>query len=587
MIKVIVDDFVLDLSRNGVTTVDKNNIFRDTITKSYTYPFSLIVTKEIARAFGFILENNIYNYPTKIDVIVLVDNKYHNGYLKVFKIVNRTASVSLFYGIETLPVYDKKLKTLPFEIVDEHDVKLFAKTQNTKQWPEATHNFVTIKDPSFEGEESYDKYLGYVNNTLDGNFIANEFETIEEETTVANKNVMIPMPYLMEVLKVGYAQENKVIKGGFVNDVFNHKIVIVPETILERYFTALYNDSNFTTPTSNYVSGDVVYSQYDKTYPAAIEGTFKLYFKINLPATVYSYFKLTIMHNNKVVYAGAFKDTDVNIEEEFLINVDPGDSTGIVSVSLRLLEQQDSISDYNFFKYEHQAEKLNLFANKYQLAIFMPDLTFRDFVNAVENLFNLDVDVQDNVVYLDYLADTLPNVLFNNFSKYDNQSPSREVNNDKVFGLKFADESSIYVNKNGVLPVSDPENLEDLVTIDIPVNPLKVEVSDGIKTALNVSDSSALKLCLYNGLVNDKPLAAESVNGRSLIISDFFKKWETWLKFRTSSEVIEDVFYAHVDEILDVKKGIIKYNKKHLLKEIKKTSKNKKYNKVTFVFESF
>lgn len=110
---------------------------------------------------------------------------------------------------------------------------------------------------------------------------------------------------------------------------------------------------------------------------------------------------------------------------------------------------------------------------------------------------------------------------------------------------------------------------------------------DGIKTANQVKETAGLKLVLYNGLVDNLPLAASSFNNRKLDIRSFYDNWQNWLKFRTSSEVIEDTFFAHVTENFDVRKGLLKYNKKHIIKEVKTVTVNSKFNKVSVISETF
>lgn len=585
--KVIINDFILDLTSKGVTSVEKNNVFRDNITKSFSLPFNLILTKEISQAFGIVQINDVVNYPTKIPVVIFKSLQYFNGYIKISKIIKDTATLTLFYGRETLAVYDKKLNQLSFEQVDVIDVKTFAKKQNTKQWPQVTHNFVTVRDENFKENSNYENFEGYINNTNNGNFIGNSYQTIEEQQVLFNRNVMVPMPYIMEILKVGYLEENKVILGDFVDDVFNHKILHVPENHLERLSSITYNNTNFNQPTSSFVSGNNVFSSYALQYETHSLGTYILNVKFEMPEHIAAYFDLKITQNETVIYSLKSENKAISINEKIIVNVDAANTTEFINISLTLKEQIPSISRYNSIVFQLQDDKLNVFNNKYDLADFMPDMTFREYVNEIENLFNLDVDVQDNVVYLNYLDKSIKKIIFEDKKVYQIESPVRKIDNSKTFSLKLANGSEIFVDKNGILPVTSSDGLESHTSIDIDVIPLEVQNIDGIKTANQVKETAGLKLVLYNGLVDNLPLAASSFNNRKLDIRSFYDNWQNWLKFRTSSEVIEDTFFAHVTENFDVRKGLLKYNKKHIIKEVKTVTVNSKFNKVSVISETF
>jgi hypothetical protein len=587
MIKVLLNDYLLDLTNVGINTIDKNNMFRDEQTKSYSYPFPLILTDDIGRALGIPDIQNISNYLTTHHVKVLENSTFHDGTLNISKIVGKKANVTLFYGIEILAVYDMNLKTLPFEIINVSNVSSFAKSQNSKQWPEATHNFATVKDEEFEKKSDYKHFEGYLNKTLNGNFVNNSFVLENEERVAANKNVLVPMPYLLEILRVGYAQENKVIKGSFIDDIFNHKIIFLPENYLEQFSTSVLDVSNFENPYLNYIVDDLIYSSYQKTYLADLSGSYKLDFKLDFTKEAAASFDLKIKQGNTVLFSVQSTNTEIHISETITVSSNTNNNTQI-TFNLILLKQENSISEFNSLKYEYQETKLNIFSNTYSLADFMPDMNFRDYVNIIQNLFNLDLDVQENVVYLNYIDDVLPSIIYDKHEKHETPNPPTEVNSNKVFRLKYDDGTAIYVNKNGIIPSTNAENDPNLIKIDIPVIPLQTGSFDGeIITAKNTKETTSLKICLFGGLVGLEPLTIDSFRGRSLSIADIYKKFESWLRFRTNSEKVTHSFFAHVTENFNIKKGASKYNKKHIIREIQKKSVNKNWNKVTVKSETF
>ena len=185
------------------------------------------------------------------------------------------------------------------------------------------------------------------------------------------------------------------------------------------------------------------------------------------------------------------------------------------------------------------------------------------------------------------MSDLLPTIIYDDHSKHETPIPIRFTDNEKVFALKFDDKQELFVNRNGIVPSTNASNLENVVSINMPIYPLKFSAAYGKATVVNTTENTTMKLCLYNGLVGLEPLAVEVLEGRNLQIKDIYKKWKTWLHFRTNSEIIEDSFFASVSENFNIKKGMTKYNKKHIIKEIQKKSINKNFNKITIKTETF
>ena len=586
MIKVLINDYLLDLSNIALNIVEKNNIFRDKITKTYSLPFYLNLTEDIGKALGMINISNIEDYETHTAVKVISNNNYYNGTFKISKIEGLKASVTLLYGSENLPVYEKQLKELPFEIINTIDLRAYAKTQILKNWPDATHNFVTVTNNDISADTNYDAFEGFVNNYEDDAFKINTSTTIDTKEVYYNVNVMVPMPYIMEILKVGYAQEKLTLKGSFVDDTFNHKIVHVPDNYLEKFSMFQYQIYSFKNNTQKYIADNRVISEFSKTHNVASLGSYKLKFSINLNEIIAANFELKIKLGPQIIYEATSLNEEINIAEDLTINIDADSEYTQLSIVLKLNEQSESIEAFNLFEFEFQEGKLNVFPDTFNLANFMPDCTFKEYVDAIANLCNLDVDIIDNIVYLNYIETSMPNMVYDDHSAFEVPNPPREINKAKVFKLKYDDGSELSVNKNGIVYNSNVDD-DDLTTIDIPVIPLKVIDNEGKITAETTSDYTTLKLCLYNGLVNNKPLAVENINGRSLSISNIHSLfWKNWLHFRTNSEIYEDTFFAHVDSVFKISKGSSKYKKKHIIKEISKKSVNKKYNKVKIISET-
>lgn len=587
MIKVIIDDYMLDLSNEALNIVEKNNIFRDNITKTYSLPFYLQLTEDIAVAFGMVSVKNITNYSTNIAVKVLVNNNYYDGTLKISQIVDLKATITLYYGSETLAVYSKNLKELPFEIVKTASITMFAQKQNEIAWPNATHNYVTIYNDEIQKKTNYENFEGFLNQTSAGYYLTNYEQTVDDEIIYYNKNVLAPMPYLMEMLRVGYAEESLTMKGSFVDDSFNHKIVHIPDTYLEKFSVLQYEIYSFATNTYKYLSNNKVVSEYSKTHSLTSIGSYNLKIGLHLNEMLADDFDLQIKHGSALIYEAKSSRAPIDIEEQLTINRSSASDATELKIILKLNEQTESIEAFNLFEFEFQEGKLNVFPNTFALADFMPDCTFKQLVDCVANLFNLDVDIIDNIVYLNYIETSMKDIVFVNHQEFEVENPIRKINTSKAYKLKYANNTEIIIDKTGVIFNNDVD-AEDLTTIDLPVIPLEIIENEDKITGKFTADAATLKLCLYNGLVNEEPLAVETINNRSLALTNIYENcWKNWLKFRCNSEVYEDTYFAHVDAVLNITKGISKYKKKHIIKEISKTSINKDYNKVKIISETF
>lgn len=580
MIVFQTDTISLDLSALGITLNEQNNRFGNSIVKDYSFPFSFTISKELSLAFGLPTVNNISGYNSKIYGTVVRNNEFYYGYIKIYDIVGDKVFSTIYFGSETLAVYDVNLKNLPFEIVKQHAVS-YANNQINKAWPEATHNYVQVYRDDISSNTNYESFKGFVNNYNNG-FVTNTTENQAGTTVFHNNNVMVPMPYVMEVLKVGYGVENLELRGSFVEDSFNSKLVLVPDTFLEKYSELYSSVFSFTTPSLNYLAGDIVVSEYVKTLTYPSSGSYSFVFQINLPKELASFFSVVILQNTSTLFSFSSVDQDVKINEELTLNLS---NSGSIKVVLKLNQLEESIENYTFFSFESKDGQLNVFPDSYNIADFMPDILFREFVNTLKNWLNLETYTYGNSVYINYIEKEMPATIFKSCTHLEVKSPKRKISADKVYALTYADGQEVKVNKYGVT-YSDTSDV-DLSNIEIPIIPLAVSINNDVLTASFNEETTNLKLCIYNGLQNGLPLAVETINGRSLALTQVVESfWKNWLNFRTNSEEIEEVVIVHKSEQINIHKGVFKNNQKMLIDKIKTKNINSEYNQVTINYET-
>jgi hypothetical protein len=97
------------------------------------------------------------------------------------------------FGYEQLPSFDKKLSELSldkFDLPSGTTIYQHAESLITK-WPEVNYNFLHI-DKYDATDVLWNGFEGIINNRVDGVFLTNTVDTVEDVTY--NRNVMQPLP---------------------------------------------------------------------------------------------------------------------------------------------------------------------------------------------------------------------------------------------------------------------------------------------------------------------------------------------------------------------------------------------------------
>jgi len=568
----------LDLSNLPITLNESNDWFTDTQTKSYSYPFNLQITDAIADKLELVTINNITNYKNKIYGTLIIDNEYYNAYLTINEVVGTRLEVTLFYGTETLEVFDKKLSALPFpNIFAVGGLRAYAKNLITQSWPEATHNFPMVFREAIKNESNFENFNLFLNHYYNNNgtyeFKDNFVSDLGGgEEMVSNRNVMCPFPYLLEVLKLAFKSEGKTIAGDFVNDDFNKKILLVPQNYMEQYSETQLLNYSFSNFTSQEVLTDKILNVYTQIHTPLQEGAYSLDIRINMSNVVAQYFSLTVTQAGVELYSAFSENREVIIEKTLDITIVDTNVFENIEVQLKLQYQDINISEYNSFKYQYNEGQLNIFPEIYNLANFMPDLTFREFTNRIKTAFNLKFDYTDTIVYINYLDNEFDRLTFTNHSHLQQPDVKRTLSKNNLFKLQHPNGDEIMVNNSGQI-YSDADYTDaETEKIEIKVLPLKVKEKYSFVTAIYPEDDEEdIMLCLYNGLVGNIPFAANTVNNKSLELQDIYKRlYKNWLRFRANSETYNDSFYISIHDELNIKKGSFKYNKNHIVKSIER-----------------
>ena len=215
-------------------------------------------------------------------------------------------------------------------------------------------------------------------------------------------------------------------------------------------------------------------------------------------------------------------------------------------------------------KYKYKG-KTNVFQNRFSLSEALPEMKFSDFLKALKNFFNLDITINDNFVNINYINRKLKNNYFVDHSDFENESPLIEFNNGKGFLLK-QDKNQIQVSNSNV----NQRSKQTASEIKLNVEFLKTKTFSKAETAYN-STKLPIKLALYDGLQDSKPTTVSSLEEMGYSLPEVYEEfWKDWLKFRTQSEKYKDKFISSNHDFIRTDFGMFKYNKKHLIKKIRK-----------------
>ncbi|TXK73965.1 hypothetical protein [Mesonia sp. HuA40] len=599
MILLQAPTFQIDLSAYGVKLNEESDLFSDNIYKSYSLPFTIKADEELLVKLGLPTLGNIQNINQEIKCRIVLPNRHLPATLFLGEMRNHNLECNITYGKNNLAVYDVALKDLPWPFIIPNEPLIdFAKNQTQNSWPNSQMAFPVVYAPDIVKGDEYDKFLGFVNNydTQNDKYIENEIVQEQDDQganidVYYNKNVMLPMPYLLEIVKMGYAQENKKVVGAALLDEDLKRAVYFPKGYLEKFAANEYAQISFTTRSGvdRLTPNSPLYNVYDYRFTPTKQGTYKLDLFINLPPGLASAFFLTVFREDALSQAlTAVKsyqsfNTRVQIQETLTFNVEIQDTLDPVLVRLAIPYTDVNIEEYNSLEWKYDEGRLNVFPQIFNLANFMPDLKFGEFMNELKNWLNLDVDVQENYVKIDFVKDSILQRPKVNHEHLELVSPLWRNNNNRVYVLKYSNGDEIYYDKTGQV-YQKPRDGQEAINIDMDVQPLEVESNKSIITAKAPEERAKIDFILHDApSVFVNPKIAENLSLQEVAT----KNWFPWLRFRVNSKTCKEEFECSIHEEVELKPLSYKYKELLIIKKLNKKFLSEKRMRVEIEAESF
>ncbi|WBL25130.1 hypothetical protein [Zunongwangia sp. HGR-M22] len=593
MIYIQTDTFQIDISRYGVSLNEESDLFTDSVNKNYSLPFTIEGDAELLNKLGLLHLGNASDVDIQIPCRLILPDRHYKANLFIGDIQGKKIECTITYGDEDLAVYDIELKNLPWPQIISVDLPVYARNCSRKSWPSTAFNFPMVWKPSITEEDNYEAFEGFLNNFQNSKYVENEIDNSGEEPKYLNKNVMAPMPYLLEILRFIYAQEGKKVFGEAVEHPDLKKALYIPENYLEKFRGSEYLQWSFSDPKSNLINNNKVYSLYEQLLSPTEVGNYEIDYTISLDPVQARYFEFKIYRQDSITGERSIlkeaKSTNnrVKLDDKFSITIEKKDIYDKIVVQLILENQNQSIADTNNFEYSFEGGRLNQFPSVFSLSNFVPDMTAGEYINLLKNWWNLDIDVQERFVIVNFAQNSVLDRKVRDHSHLEDPKKKFVHNTNRFYKLSYTNGETYFYNKNGRVFSNLLDNEEDEIKIELDLQPALVEPNKGIITAVAPEESSDLDFCLYGGLENDLPVCSENLS-RALSLDNVGSNfWETWLWFRIHSKTFKDSIECSTHEIYDIKELSFKYNEKQIIKKISKKFQSEKVMKVEVESEAF
>ncbi len=566
----------IDLSKFNVSLTEESSLFTDNIYKSYSVPFTIPAEEELLEKLGLPQLDNITEVSTSVRGKLILPYVYYDAVLFLGEIAGSKIECSISFGEQELQVYDRNLKDLPWpvQLVALSGYSTEVNSKIPASWPEVAYNYPRIYNPKIKDSSGYESFQGFVNNHNGTNPIFNSIDNAGAEPVYNNYNVLAPFPYLLEILRFGYLQEGKAVTGELFEDEIMKQTLYMPENFLEKYRGSEYLAFSFSTPSEVIDNKTGIYERRfipDKT------GTYEVDYKLNIDPVTAAFFEFRVYQEdaaNPEIQTSILKATSTNnrvrLSEKIKINVTSETQFNPIVITLKLNYRAASISSMNQFEYSFSEGKLNEFPSSFSLADFMPEMTFGEYVNELKNWLNLDVDVQEGQVAINYTQNSILQKQRNNHKHLADPDVKKKHNTNRFYRLTYANGEQVFYNRNGQVFSELDEKGVDLISIEMDVQPAVVEQNEDVITAVAPASRAGIDFCIFKSpgaLENtcDPETAKELSQQKNLD-----KHWREWLKYRVHSKTFKESFECSVHERININELSFKYNELHVIKKLQR-----------------
>lgn len=584
MHKIIHNNFELDLTPYGISTVEENYWFSDQFFTKYSFPGTLFLEGDLLKVFGDVLDDNAKFIQTIFDVQYVFGNQLESAIFEIISHIGEKVKFKFRYGIDELPNFDKKLSELPLEQALVSDIYAHAKTIISQKWPDVNYNYPQIITNKYDTTDvTWSTFLGKINNYDGNSFFQNTITT----SNFANRNIIQPLPYLLHLLKQGFLDAGFVLKGDILTNELIQKILVFSD---RDYFDKKGNVSDFKVKRNEFVSQVNEVLNYNTSIQLDPSAKYLVKGKITCYSTTKKFIDESnpealseLKYNNFTFFSIRNRQTSVT-EIHFTATLHTTSDPDLNNQLLRFQGFGDSanvtpeeyVLDVTVEKLIENSPSEITIKNKLDLKEVVPDVTFGQLISEYRKLFNLDINPIKKEIYINFIEDETDYISAVDLSDFEILKPQKEFNRLSSIYLKYNQDAdseqytSVFVDKNQVL-FDDSLVTSDTETITIDAIPLPQRSEDFIETAFlnETPGESKILMVLYDGLKDDLNLTTQITE---LMLPNIYQSFhKKWFNFRLLSILYRWFFKMYGESLAKINKKVFAYGRYHIVKTIDKT----------------
>ena len=553
----VTSQFVLDLSRISISYQEENPRFKDTFFTQYSLPFEFQMNADLRLRMGNYTALNATKLKKKYEGYHIMDGRVRKGTLEILSVEGNIVSAQIDSGFEQLPNFDKKLCDLPLLRHRVADIYQHAKEVCQQKYPEVDYNFPRVVYPKDTSQRGWEHYMGFINHYLGDAFAHYEY------------NIMHPMPYLLYVLKTGFANAGYELAGDILTDEdFSQQV--------------LYSNIPYYLTTSQQ---EHLLTAVAPTYEFATAGTWRLVCDNQL---IRGEVTLRLKLNNVIIREFSFEKKD-RLSFTQLLSIDSTPQT--LSLEIEGTPHQHLSMNLNIVAQHSEGGNVIeqiINPNIVDLKRAVPDVTFGDLVKTIKNWKNYDITIEGNKLYMNRIrVEERSNV--KDFSPWEVREPKKTFLTKQSYLIKFPEMDDkayqlpvIQVTDNSyqVLKADEANTLTNVTEVQIGGYCLPRVMYQGHYTAVaRKGGEQTIGLIWYNGLHNNQNNAGFRKALTPPLVAEY---WKDWYKMRIAAAEYTWSFICNKNQFrhIALRDTILAYKQRMLIKSLNKTVLDKEHYQV-------
>ncbi len=398
----VTEKFVLDLSGIKVSYVETNPRFKDSFFTKYSFPFEFHLTRDMKIKMGDYTNINAIGLEKKYHGYHIFEGRKRKGILEIIEGEGDLIRAQIDSGFEYFPNFEKKLSEIQFEKIKVNNIYTHAEEVCKKSYPAVNYNFLRVIYTKHLDEKGTWEYFNQFLNDRDENGFINNGENTTEPV---NRNIIHPMPYLLYVLKKGFADAGFQIEGDILEDTdFKQRVIYNNKEIFNKNE---HEPIEIVLTQNDEIAGYA--NIYEKSVILPEQGKWLLQVTaVCIITTEYGFMAINIELNGNEVYHRQY-DVSGAIPLDIFIEMDNNVTNGTLKISMlsQITHEYPLFSGNVNLKSYLNIDNNTIFyiknSNIIDISRSMPDMTFGDLVRTVKNWKNYDLEIRGKTVYMNRL----------------------------------------------------------------------------------------------------------------------------------------------------------------------------------------